>query len=68
MPHPPPHRRLDLPEANVVLGGLTYQTAVLDFGPPSIDGWLTAMVGAEPGVAAPAPKASVKRNRHLTRA
>jgi class 3 adenylate cyclase len=54
------------PEANVQLGGQTYHTALLDFGPASVDGWLTALVGAELGVDSPGPEASGPRDRHLT--
>ena len=34
-------------EANVALGGSTYYTAMLDFGPNSVDGWLSRVVGLE---------------------
>ncbi len=36
-----------LEETNVVLGGVTYHTAMLDFGPSSVDGWLRGLIGAE---------------------
>jgi hypothetical protein len=34
-------------EAHVSLGGSTYYTAMLDFGPTSVDGWLSRVVGLE---------------------
>jgi hypothetical protein len=37
-------------EATVTLDGTDYQTAMLDFGPTSVDGWITRLVGAELGV------------------
>ncbi|HEY7351399.1 MAG TPA: winged helix-turn-helix domain-containing protein [Terriglobales bacterium] len=40
------------PDANVELDGNTYHTAVLDFGPSSVDGWLSRLVAAELGVTA----------------
>jgi class 3 adenylate cyclase len=39
-----------LEEANVMLGGVTYHTALLDFGPSSVDGWLSRLIGAELGL------------------
>jgi class 3 adenylate cyclase len=39
-----------LPEANVEFGGIQYHSAILDFGPSSVDGWLARLVGAELGV------------------
>jgi hypothetical protein len=39
-----------LPEANTVLDGHTYYTAVNEFGPSSIDGWLARLVGDELGI------------------
>lgn len=39
-----------LEQANVDLGGVTYHTAVLDFGERSVDGWLARLIGAELGV------------------
>ena len=39
-----------LPETNVVLDGATYSTAVLDFGPSSVDGWIAGLAGAELGI------------------
>jgi Transcriptional regulatory protein, C terminal len=40
-----------IPDAPVQLGRDTYQTAMLDFGSSSVDGWLARLVGAELGVA-----------------
>jgi class 3 adenylate cyclase len=39
-----------LEKFNVELGGVTYHTAMLDFGPSSVDGWLRSLIGAELGV------------------
>jgi class 3 adenylate cyclase len=61
-----PLRFRPVPEANVELGGQTYHTAVLDFGPASVDGWLSALVGAELGVELPGPDASEPQDRRLT--
>lgn len=60
-------------DANVVVGGRTYHAAVLDFGPSSVDGWLSALVGGELGVESapaagapqPAEGAIVERRRLL---
>lgn len=43
-----------LPESlrTAALGGATYTSVVLDFGPQSVDGWLAGLVAAELGVAA----------------
>ena len=41
-----------LEEANVVLGGIIYHSALLDFGPSSVDGWLRGLTGAELGAEA----------------
>lgn len=35
---------------SVTVGNQTYCTAMLDFGPGSVDGWLASLVGAELGV------------------
>jgi len=35
---------------SVTVGNQTYYTAMLDFGPGSVDGWLASLVGAELGV------------------
>jgi class 3 adenylate cyclase/ABC-type branched-subunit amino acid transport system ATPase component len=61
-----PLRFRPLPEANVALGGRTYHTAVLDFGPGSVDGWLATVVGAELGVGPTSPESSQPADRHLT--
>jgi DNA-binding winged helix-turn-helix (wHTH) protein len=37
----------ELPEAAVELDGRLYQSAVLDFGPGSVDGWLAGLVADE---------------------
>jgi hypothetical protein len=39
-----------IPDAQVQLGSDLYQTALLDFGPSSVDGWLARLVAAELGV------------------
>ena len=36
-----------IPEAEVTLDGTHYHTALLDFGPQSVDGWLAQLVGTE---------------------
>ena len=36
--------------AHVSIGGVTYYTAALDFGPSSVDGWIASVVGAELGI------------------
>ncbi|MDO9600090.1 MAG: winged helix-turn-helix domain-containing protein [Azoarcus sp.] len=36
---------------DVVLDGLTYHSAMLDFGPRSVDGWLADLAAAELGIA-----------------
>jgi hypothetical protein len=55
-------------EANLSLGGATYYTAMLDFGPGHVDGWLSRLVGAELG-AEPAvpPSAPAPANRPFLR-
>ncbi|PKL94556.1 MAG: transcriptional regulator, partial [Gammaproteobacteria bacterium HGW-Gammaproteobacteria-8] len=35
----------------VVLDGMTYHSAMLDFGPRSVDGWLADLAAAELGIA-----------------
>jgi hypothetical protein len=40
-----------IPEADIELGGDIYRTTMLDFGPSSVDGWLSRLVAAELGVA-----------------
>lgn len=42
-----------LPDTEVILDGRPHYTAVNDFGPQSVDGWLARMVGAELGVDTP---------------
>jgi serine/threonine protein kinase len=39
-----------VPEPNFNLDGHTYHSAMLDFGPASVDGWLARLVAAELGV------------------
>ena len=39
-----------LPEGPVSLAGVDYHLSVLDFGPSSVDGWLTWLVSSELGV------------------
>ncbi len=39
-----------LPECEVSLDGHTYHTAMLDFGPMSVDGWLSNLAAAELGI------------------
>ena len=39
-----------LPEQSVQVDGESYATAMLDFGPGSVDGWLARLVAAELGV------------------
>lgn len=39
-----------IPEADVELDGAVYHTAMLDFGPQSVDGWLAELLSAELGV------------------
>jgi hypothetical protein len=39
-------------EATVVLDGDHYSSAALDFGPGSVDGWLSMLIAAELGIAA----------------
>ncbi|MGH2366824.1 MAG: winged helix-turn-helix domain-containing protein, partial [Chloroflexota bacterium] len=51
-PHGPVMQKLGfrlLPEADVTLDGANYHSTVVDFGPPSIDGWLAGLIGAELG-------------------
>ena len=38
------------PGSDVEVDGITYHLAVLDFGPSSVDGWLSSLVAAELGV------------------
>lgn len=39
-----------LPECEVVVSGVTYHTAMLDFGPESVDGWLARLAADELGI------------------
>jgi DNA-binding response OmpR family regulator len=39
-----------LAERSVELDGVSYSTAMLDFGPSSVDGWLARLVASELGV------------------
>lgn len=39
-----------IPDVQVQIGRDNYQTAILDFGPSSVDGWLARLVAAELGV------------------
>lgn len=39
-----------LEDAGVSLDGKTYHTAMLDFGPQSVDGWLAGLLAAELGI------------------
>jgi hypothetical protein len=45
-------RLLPEPLRTATVGGETYVSVVLDFGPQSVDGWLAGLVAAELGVAA----------------
>jgi hypothetical protein len=49
-------------EASVVLDGDTYYSAALDFGPESVDGWLSTLIAAELGIPAEASVASTANN------
>jgi hypothetical protein len=42
-----------LADGVVEVGGDTYYSAMLDFGPASIDGWLSGLVGSELGIETP---------------
>ncbi len=50
-----------LEKFNVELGGVTYHTAMLDFGPSSVDGWLRRLIGAELGTERPKTKPNCQR-------
>ena len=39
-----------IPDGRVEIGEVEYASVVLDFGPGSVDGWLSGLVGAELGV------------------
>lgn len=52
-PYAPAAMRLGfsvLPACEVVVSGVTYQTAMLDFGPESVDGWLAGLAADELGI------------------
>jgi hypothetical protein len=42
-------------EASVILDGDTYYSAALDFGPDSVDGWLSKLIATELGIPADEP-------------
>ncbi len=44
-----------LADWTVELDGVSYQSAMLDFGPASVDGWITRLVGDELGVVRQSP-------------
>lgn len=44
-----------LPTAAIDLGTQTFESALLDFGPESVDGWLTRLVGDEMGIVVDSP-------------
>jgi DNA-binding winged helix-turn-helix (wHTH) protein len=49
-PYAPVARQLGfrmIPTADAVLDGVSYSTAMIDFGPSSVDGWLAGLVAAE---------------------
>jgi len=53
-PYAPVARQLGfrmIPTADAVLDGISYSTAMVDFGPSSVDGWLAGLVAAELGIA-----------------
>lgn len=54
-----------LSEANVDFDGITYHSAILDFGPSSVDGWLAHLVSAELGVSFSPDEADAHRGRRL---
>ena len=54
-----------LAEANVGFDGVMYHSAVLDFGPSSVDGWLARLVGAELGVGFSPEETDAHRGRRL---
>jgi DNA-binding winged helix-turn-helix (wHTH) protein len=52
-PYAPVARQLGfrmIPKADAVLDGISYSTAMIDFGPSSVDGWLAGLVAAELGI------------------
>ena len=46
-------------EAALELDGITYHTAMLDFGPSSVDGWLSGLVADELGIEEKMPQAEL---------
>ncbi len=46
-------------EAALELDGMTYHTAMLDFGPSSVDGWLAGLVADELGIEEKGPQADL---------
>jgi hypothetical protein len=44
-----------LPERTVAIGTQDFQTAMLDFGPDSVDGWIARLVGDEMGIKQDSP-------------
>lgn len=51
-----------LPEYGAVIGGKSFQTAMLDFGPQSVDGWITRLVGDEMGITDGSPLDKKRRS------
>jgi len=49
-------------EASVVLDGDTYYSAALDFGPESVDGWLSTLIATELGIPADEPGGPTPHN------
>lgn len=39
-----------LEKGECIIGDLKYHTAIMDFGPESIDGWLRRLIGIELGI------------------
>lgn len=44
-----------LPECSLQIGESNFHTAMLDFGPQSVDGWITRLVGHEMGINTESP-------------
>ena len=55
-----------LERAHTALGGVTYYSALLDFGEASVDGWISKLVGAELGVEADHPGRSTATSGIVT--
>jgi hypothetical protein len=53
---------IPIEEATVVFGGETYYSAALDFGPASVDGWLSMLIAAELGIPVEDSSASAPHN------